>query len=43
MIANVIDPTAVNIIMAGIVAMAHLTIKTTIDAKDIFTSVTTTS
>ena len=43
MIANVIDPTAVKIIMAGIVAMAHLTIKTTIDAKDILTSVTTTS
>jgi hypothetical protein len=40
---NVIDPTAVKIIMAGIVATAHLTIKTTIDEKDILTSVTTTS
>jgi len=29
--------------MAGIVATAHLTIKTTIDEKDILTSVTTTS
>ncbi|MGD9384076.1 MAG: hypothetical protein PVH55_08490 [Desulfobacterales bacterium] len=29
--------------MAGIVAMAHLTIKTTIDEKDILISVTTTS
>ncbi|UCD88500.1 MAG: hypothetical protein JSW04_08480 [Desulfobacterales bacterium] len=43
MIASVNDPAMVKIIIAGIVAMAHLTIKTTIDENDIFMSVTTTS
>jgi hypothetical protein len=40
---HVIDPTAVKIMMAGMVAIAHLTMKMTIDEKDIFISVTTTS
>jgi hypothetical protein len=37
------DPTTVKIISAGIVAMAHFTIKTTIDENDILMSVTTIS
>ena len=43
MIPKVNDPALVKIIIAGIVAIAHFTIKTTIDGKDIFMSVTTTS
>jgi hypothetical protein len=42
MIPNVIDPIKIKMISAGMVATAHLTIRTTIDRKGILMSVTTT-
>jgi hypothetical protein len=42
MIPNVIDPITISMISAGMVAIAHLTIRTTIDVKGILISVTTT-
>jgi hypothetical protein len=42
MIPNVIDPNKIKMTSAGMVATAHLTIRTTIDRKGILMSVTTT-
>jgi hypothetical protein len=42
MIPNVIDPIKIKMINAGMVATAHLTIRTTIDLKGILMSVTMT-
>jgi hypothetical protein len=42
MIPNVIDPNEIKMTSAGMVATAHLTIRTTIDRKGILMSVTTT-
>jgi hypothetical protein len=41
-IPKVIDPITLKMINAGMVAIAHLTIRTTIDPKGILMSVTTT-
>ena len=42
MIQNVINPITINMINAGIVAIAHFTMRTTIDVNGILMSVTTT-
>jgi len=42
MIQNVIDPNKIKMTSAGMVATAHLTIRTTIDRNGILMSVTTT-